>query len=1224
MSKREWTDDQKSAIYAKWINPEKTERGNILVNAAAGSGKTAVLVERIIRKLIPCEDNPNPCDVSELLVVTFTNAAASEMRERVGTALSKEFTAAIKRKDIKTQKLLKRQLTLLPSADITTIDSFCLKTVRSYFHLLGIDPDFNIMDSAELGLLKDDAAEELAEKMYEEENKNFLELACLYTDGRDDAKLFDKIKEIYNFIQSFPYPEKWLSQKCEMFTKDNGAVWFEKSLEKAHESIREGLSLLSCAAKIIIESSISRTDDFEKTMRENPPHAENDIYLTWGTYYTAVYDEYFNMKKMLGAGFDEIYALSQIDYIDLRKKADFVNKDMQIQDKELKAQVKNLRNLARDESMRGGVQKYINTTSAELSRMLSENLGKTVGAFSDMVLKFSEIYSRIKSEKNVMEFSDIEHLALKLFSEHEDVRKDLCEKYEEILMDEYQDSNRLQEEIFKLISRGDNSFMVGDMKQSIYRFRNSDPTIFKEKSDAYQKDECAKNRKIVLSKNFRSRHQVLDSINAVFELIMTEKETGIEYDSDQKLYPGDPNYLDKNPDYRSECILIENGAADDDDESENLDKVRLEARVIAAKIADMKRNGFLVRDSVRSEMIDPKTGKKTEKSDFKYRPLQNKDITILMSSFKGVADIYADELAKRGIDCYAESDGYFERNEIKLITALLKIIENPYQDIPLLAILRSPIGGFSDDDLVTVRLCSDAHIYTALKTLAKEDQADELPPDAAKAAAKANVFLENLQRWRSYITHMTSDKLLWTLFEETGIYSFVGALGGGEEAQANLRLLFERAKKYEETGYKGIFNFIRYIGLLKKKNEDLSTAPTVTQNHDVVRIMTIHKSKGLEFPVVFLAGAAKKFNLRDTAGDILLHRDMGFGLDFIDFEKSIKLNNVTKTVISDIIRNESIAEETRKLYVAMTRAKEKLIVTAAVGAKKADGSGGADEFIEKCESELDNSRILKARSFIDWILPAAVKNTDTWLIAKSNPVSLINEESTAAEVQTAAPSGLDIDKFMNYRYPYNSADIPSKVSVTELKSITSAPAETELIPMPEFLRSDTPIKGAARGTVIHYIMQKIPLAEDMSESYVKSVIENLVMQGKLTEEEANAAEPSAISRFYSGSLGKRMKNSAHVFREQTFEVMIPASEVDESYPPDENVILQGVIDCFFEEDGEYVLVDYKSDYYDDPSKIALKYTKQLTLYKDAIEKITKKTVKSKYLYLFFGGDVIEL
>lgn len=1224
MSEKKWTDDQKQAIYAKWINPEKTERGNILVNAAAGSGKTAVLVERIIRKLIPSEKNPNPCDVSELLVVTFTNAAASEMRERVGAALTKEFTASIQKKDIKTQKILKRQLALLPSADIMTIDSFCLKTIRSYFHILGIDPNFSIMDSAELGLLKDDAAEELADEMYEEENKNFLDLACSYTDGRDDARLFDKIKEIYNFIQSFPYPEKWLSEKCEMFTKDNGAIWFEKSLEKAYEYVNEGLSALSQAAKIIIESSIGKTDDFEKTMLDNPPHAENDIYLTWGTYYTAVYDEYFNMKKMLGASYDEIYALSRISYVDLRKKADFTNKDMQIQDKELKAQVKNLRNFAKDDSMRGGVQKYINTDSAELLRMLSGALGKTVSAISDMVLKFSEIYSRIKSEKNVMEFSDIEHLTLKLFSEHEDVRKDLCEKYEEILMDEYQDSNRLQEEIFKLISRGDNSFMVGDMKQSIYRFRSSDPTIFKEKSDTYQKDASAKNRKIVLSKNFRSRHQVLDSINAVFELIMTEKETGIEYDSDQKLYLGDPHYEDKNPDYRSECILIENEAADDDDESENLDKVRLEARVIAAKIADMKKDGFLVRDSVHSETIDPKTGKKIETNGFKYRPIQNRDITILMSSFKGVADIYADELAKRGIDCYAESDGYFDRNEIMLITALLKIIENPYQDIPLLAVLRSPIGGFSDDDLVTVRLCSDAHIYTALKTLAEEGQTDEIPPDAAQAAEKANIFLGNLQRWRTYVTHMTSDKLLWTLFEETGIYSFVGALGGGEEAQANLRLLFERAKKYEETGYKGIFNFIRYIGLLKKKNEDLSTAPMVTQNHDVVHIMTIHKSKGLEFPVVFLANASKKFNLRDASGDILLHRDMGFGLDFIDFEKSIKLNNITKAVISDIIRKESISEETRKLYVAMTRAKEKLIVTATVPEKKDDGSGGADEFIQKCESGFDNSRILKARSFIEWILPAAVKNTDTWLVKKSGLFSSSAEENTIDSAQKDTASGMDIDKFMNYRYPYNSSDIPSKVSVTDLKNKNSAHDETELIPIPEFLRSDTLIKGAARGTVIHYIMQKIPLAEDMSENYVKHFIESLVMQEKLTEEEAQAADAEAISKFYSSDLGMRMRNSAHVFREQTFEIMIPASDVDESYPQNENVILQGVIDCFFEENGEYVLVDYKSDYYDDPTKIAMKYTKQLSLYKDAIEKITKKSVKNKYLYLFFGGDVIEL
>ncbi len=1224
MSNREWTYDQKQAINACFINDEKTKRGNILVQAAAGSGKTAVLVERIIKKLIP-DEGYEPIDINRLLVVTFTNAAAGEMQERISKALSKELTQAIKEADFKKQKHLKRQLSLLSSADITTIDAFCLKTIRNWFHLLDIDPDFSIMDSGELELLKDDAMEVLFERLYEEEDPRFIDLVCMYTDGRDDKALSDKIKDIYSFIQSFPDPEAWLYEKRDMFLAGEDNFWIKDAVKNAKNCAKKGLKYLGDALDIIVKSSLGEYEDLEGTIKAFPPCEENDIYLAWGSYYTAVYNEYFNMKKILDAGWDGIYEISKEPYIDLRKKADFIDKSKQITDKELKERVKNLRSMARDDAMRSGFLKYISAPFGEVKATLEDKLFGTVSALVDVTVKFTEVYKALKNEKNVMEFSDIEHLCLELFRRYPEVREEYKGRFLEILMDEYQDSNRLQEEIFKSISTGDNIFMVGDMKQSIYRFRSSDPTIFKEKSDFYTKDEHSENRKIVLGKNFRSREMVLDSINDVFELVMTEASGGMDYDEDQRLNAGDMTYAETGCDYRSECIIIEEKGENDEN---ILSKARLEARVIASRIRELKESGFLVRDRESVSIADPKSGEIKKQTKTIYREIKNKDIVILMSSYKGVSDIYMEELSGAGIECYAENDGYFERNEIKLVMSLLKIIGNPYQDIPLLGVMRSPIGGFTDDDLVNIRLSGDGYIYSAAKALAEDFLRGKISDEETRGTAKkVQEFLEKLNRWRGYMTYMTSDKLLWTLYEETDIYSFVGALYGEEESQSNLRLLFERAKKYEKTGYKGLFNFVRYISLLKKKSEDLSSAPVFTENHDVVRIMTIHKSKGLEFPIVFLAGCGKRFNLRDTSGDLILHKDAGFGLDYIDFEKSIKVLNITKTITAGIIKHESIAEEIRKLYVALTRAKEKLIVTATVSGRKEDGSGGTDILEEKWR-DIESFNTSMQLKFIDWVAPAAIKSPENWKYTSLRYRDAVKgADITQMEEEEVRRSGIDIDRFMNYEYSYsNVSDIPSKVAVSELKQTGEADTlvYTGMQPMPEFMSPAEGIKGAKKGTLIHYIMQKIPFKNVMDLKYVEEFIEALKVKGIFNEEEADAIEAKKISEFYNSPLGMRMRNSSEIFRERPFEIEISAKEISDGYPEDEQVILQGIIDCYFCEDGEYVLVDYKSDYYENTEDMKKKYKTQLELYSQAIEKITKKKVKNKYLYLFYKNDVVEL
>lgn len=1222
MSKREWTPDQKEAIYARWLDDEKTERGNILVNAAAGSGKTAVLVERIIKMLMP--DEGESTGIDKLLVVTFTNAAAAEMQERIGAALEKKLAEAVAEYDIKRQKFLKKQISLLPFSDITTIDAFCLKTVRNHFHLLEIDPDFSIVDSGELELMKADAAEELFEQMYEENNAEFFNLLSMYTDGRDDAVLAEKIKQIYRFTRAFPNPEEWLCQKREMFRGENLHRWFEPAEREAVARAKKGFVKMKTAAEIVVKSALGETDDIEEAMRGMPPREENALYLAWGSYYTAVYDDYFRMKEMLTADWNERCELLNKPYVKLNEKVLFANKDLQIKDKELKADVKNLRDMAKKDIEE--IRKIAGMDKDKALAVMEEKLYPVVSALAELALRFDEIYTRMKREKNVMEFSDVEQLTLKLFSDFPEVREEYRKKYAEILMDEYQDTNRLQEEIFGRISTGDNLFMVGDMKQSIYRFRSSDPSIFKEKSDLYQKDRNAKNRKIVLGMNFRSRGEVLKSVNDIFEMIMTESAGGIDYDDDQRLNLGDTTYDRVNTDYRSEFLVLEEKGANDE---MIIDKATLEARAIAARILKFREEGFKVRDSAERAVLDPESGELKKQRVTEYRDLKNKDITVLMSSYKGVGDIFVKELTAAGIACYAENDGYFERNEIKLVMALLKIIENPYQDIPLLGVLRSPIGGFSDDDLVNIRLSGEGYIYAAMKSLAEKSAAGELSGDADLTAVKTAEFLKKLERWRGYAKYMPSDRLLWTLYEETEIYGFVGALYGKDEAQANLRLLFERAKKYEKSGYKGLFNFVRYVSFLKKKNEDLTTAKTVAENHDVVRIMTIHKSKGLEFPVVFLAGAGKKFNLRDTSGNMLLHREWGFGLEYIDFEKSIRTDTISKRVVAQTIEKESIAEEIRKLYVALTRAKEKLVVTATVSGKNKKDEGGIEAEMRKWRDTkvMTADEVLKSRTYAEWIGPASLNAPENWLVEAVEYGKLPHIDSESALAADAeGESESDIERILGWEYPYkNSADIPTKVSVSELKRAQSAAAErTQLTEIPAFLKPETEVRGAARGTVMHYIMQNIPLAENMNEDYVAEFTALLVSRGELTEAEAAAADTRAIAAFYNGKLGMRMRKSKNVRREQTFESEISASLVDESFPSEEMVILQGIIDCYFEEDDEIVLVDYKSDYYEDLKEITEKYTTQLELYAESIEKITKKRVKNKFLYLFFTDTVVEL
>lgn len=1189
MSKRNWTPDQLDAIKTKYR--KNGESCNLLLSAAAGSGKTAVLVERVIQKILP-KDGNSGIDIDKLLIVTFTNAAAREMSDRIAVALSNELENALKDGDSQKVKLIKRQQLLLGISQITTIDSFCLRLIREHFNVLGIEPDFAIADTSQAEILSEEALDELFTFLYEENNEDFLHLLSVYATSRSDSGLSDLVRHIYNFTRAIPYPIDWLYSKVDELKCQNGifeTLWFKQGFDSCKKALADALSFAKKGLYMICE-----TPDIDGFIANNPPEKNVPIYEEWKAYYKAFYYDYLLLKEVQNADFKRLsLLLSDFSFSSLAR--------LDSKTEEEKGILKALRE--RVKSAISKAKEFALFDPKETEAQMREVLYPTALALAGLVEKYDDLFTKKKLEKNILEFHDAEQLTAKLLSENPDIALLVQEKYDEILMDEYQDTSLLQEEIFRHVTRGNNLFMVGDMKQSIYRFRNSDPTIFKAKSDTYEMVEDAHDRKIILSKNFRSRREVLDSVNDIFEAIMSEDAGELDYDETQRLYCGNEGYENVNPSYKSECFIIEAPSSDyEAEDDEDVTNPALEARLVAEEINKLKREHFKVFD-----------GKG-------YRDIQNRDIVILMSSFKYSADSYMAELQNAGIDCFAESSGYFERSEVVTMLALLKTLCNPYSDIPLLAVMRSPIGNFSDDELATIRTFKKGNFLGAVKEIA-ENGSDEI-----ELSEKAIAFLTKINRWREYSRYMSSDKLLWQLYEESDFYAYLGAIPDGEEAQANLRLLFERAKQYESGGFEGLFNFVRYMEHVEEKDADLSSAKLIGESHNVVRIMTIHKSKGLEFPVVFITGGGKRFNKSSGDGRVLLHKDLGVAPEFVDFDAGFRAETMQRAVFKNVASAEQVSEEIRKLYVATTRAKEKLYFVATVSGnidksgrthleKQMDAWNG---MISENGPDFTANDVLSASGFADWVAPVAIAS-DNWNFTAINHIEIgasYFEDGDTAE--TEAPE-FDPIKILSYTYPYKDAcALPTKVSVSELKS----KKETVIVPKPAFLCEKVQ-DGASYGTTLHKLMQYVTPCEGLSREMVMAEIDRLLADKIITESDVKTVNPDKIVGFYASPLGKRIIKSGNVYREQPFEVEI---DVSVAYPElsntNEKILLQGVIDCFFYEDGEIVLVDYKTDRYDNIGEIHEKYDRQLELYKYALEKITKKTVKESYIYLFSTGSYV--
>ncbi len=1220
----DWTKEQQQAIYRK--------DSNILVAAAAGSGKTAVLVERIINKIL----NEN-IDIDKILVVTFTNAAASEMRERILSAIYKKIDESENEEE---QKNLERQILLINKASICTIDSFCLDIVRNNFFEIDISPNFRIGDTPEIELLKQEVLEELFEEKYEKKDEKFQKLIKTYTSYRDDTPLKELILKIYGYISSNPYPEKWLTEQIEKFNIENTEIDFSKTiwgnvlLKEIEEELIDDIAILENEArKLSFESELVL---FQKTI-------ENDV---------------VELKTMLANldNWDKSYTISNsIEFITWpRNKVESI----------LKEEAKDVRDNVK-KKFKAKAEKVFVSNSEEAIKDIKD-MYETLKNLQELILDFEEKFIKKKKERNVLDFSDIEHLALKiLIKENEDgthTRTDVAKRYQknfqEIAIDEYQDSNLIQEYILISVSNEKNIFMVGDVKQSIYRFRQAMPELFIEKYKTYSLEKAnEKGLKIQLFRNFRSRENVLDFTNLIFEKLMSEELGEIDYNMDEYLNLGANwnerkivNEIDIIDLKKSENIETEEEKEENDEEEQiNIEDTELEAKFVAQKIKQLVESNFQIYDLKLK----------------KERNIKYKDIVILLRSTKGKAPIFENELMNLNIPVYSDmSSVYLDSIEIQTILSLLKIIDNPMQDIPLVMVLRSSIGKFTDNELLEIRLADEySDFYTALLK-AKISVESEL-------RGKIERFLEQIEKWREESEYFSLDELIWTIYEDTGFLNYVGILPNGSIRQANLKMLFERAKEYETASFKGLFNFIRFIEGIKVGSGDLSSAKIIGENEDVVRIMSIHKSKGLEFPVVFLSSAATNFNLKDLNDDILLNHELGIGVKYIDYDMQIKYDTLTKLALRNKELVATLAEEMRILYVALTRAKEKIYITGV--------SKDYEKSKEKMESlikiyknngnKINSILIKKYKSYLDWIQLVFYSEFDKMkdftelnvyekdkLIKDIKPeekeeFDIINYlEENSKDITDEEIS--EIKKELEFKYEYmEETEIPSKTSITSIASkdrekiISNVLYEDEYIepinieadlsekdiiefPVPKFLNNEDEEKITAgkRGTIVHLCMKELNITKDYNLNDVKNLIQNLVKKEIITEKEANSVNPYHILQFTKSDIWNELREAKQIYKEQPFYINVPANEVGD-FESTENILAQGIIDLFYiTNNDELVLVDYKTDFVNQGEEIVLieRHKAQLELYKKALENALEKKVDRIYIYSTVLGKEIKL
>ena len=1256
-----WTKAQQKAI--------DTRNKNLLVSAAAGSGKTAVLVERIISMI---SEGDKPLDIDHLLVVTFTNAAAAQMRDKIGKALDKKLVSE------PNNTHLQKQVSLLQSSHITTIHSFCLNVIRNYFHYIDLDPSFKMADESEITLMKSDIIADVLEKWYEEGEEEFQQLIESYSHSKSDLPIEELVLSLYNFAMSNPWPKAWLGRINASFRVDstedmNKAPWMKELLGYVSVVIRD--------LKDKIETAIEICNEPDGPSAYLPALISDRDILTE------------LLKGVSYEGYGEL--LSEITFTRLSSKRQ--TEVAQVK----KDRVKGLR----DEMKKGIKDLVAGFFFQPIEDMLKDlqSVSKVMEVLSELTIDFMEAFASKKEEKNLIDFNDLEHFALGILIEENQgeiaptkAAVELSEQFDEILIDEYQDSNLVQETILKIISREHlgiyNRFMVGDVKQSIYKFRLAMPEIFLEKYKTYGTHDQDKDgnvnisQRIDLDKNFRSRNVVLNFVNIIFEQIMTEPVGGILYDDAASLKYGElfeelmgQNQID---DKDAEAIYsveniknrisrdVELILVTDEEESEGEDKNIFASGQEEATGSEDKRQEpipslFDEEDEIQyskkelearaiakriKELIDPDKGlllfDKDEEGNYIHRPAKLKDIVILLRTMAGWSDVFVNTLMQEGIPAYADTGtGYFQTIEIMTILNMLKAIDNPRQDIPFTGVLYSQIGGLSSDELTHIRLMDKSTtMYSACLMYAEEGSSKELK-------GKVTAFLDKLHRLRDMIKYTPIHELIQEILDMTGYSYYVMAMPGGDRRKANIDMLISLAVGFEKGSYSSLFHFIRYVEKLHKYDVDYGEASISGEQENTVRIMSIHKSKGLEFPVVFVGGLSKQFNMQDQRSKILFDVDYGVGPDYIDVQNRTKVQTLLKKVIQKKTQIDNLGEELRVLYVAMTRAKEKLIMT------------GYLKSVEDLDIEKDFSffELISAKSYLELVLPAMNNRlNDSMEIRLLRKTDIVFEEiakqtflqqdykqieSELESFERNEDIKKEIEKRLYFKYPYaDDAKLRVKLSVSELKKLgqfvddedsellhgknTIADASSDQY-VPDFIKGpQAEMAGTDRGTLYHKVLELLKLSRVNNYDDLLRELNGMARDGKITGDDIGRLNIRNLFKYTQSDVAKRIitaEAAGNLYKEKQFVIGLKASEV---YPDQDDshelILVQGIIDLFFEEDGELVLLDYKSDIVKDESQLIDRYKVQLIYYKKALEQILDKRVKEMIIYSLYLGKEIKV
>ena len=1211
-----WTKEQQKVI--------ELRNRNILVSAAAGSGKTAVLVERIIQMMT---DEEHPMDVDRLLIVTFTEAAASEMKERIRSAIETALEVN------PGNAHLQRQSTLIHSAQITTIHSFCLSVIREHFHLIDMDPGFRIAEEGELRLLKQDVLSELLEECYVNQEERFMELVEKLGSGKNDKKLEGMILQLYEYSRSYPQPQKWLEHcvnqyaECETYLKQEGTgeepVFLRRALDWAQKYIEDLVELADQCIRICEES--------DGPYMYAPMLEEDRIIL----------------DKLAGAAdFEELYErLSDIKWKALsRKKDESVDSEKRTQVQDIRKQIKDLI---------GELGKtYFYETPAELLLDMANAKG-TMEILAELVNRFAIMFADQKQRKHLIDYNDMEQFALQILTEEKEgelipsqTAREYQEQFYEVMIDEYQDSNLIQEAILTSVSTVSrekyNIFMVGDVKQSIYRFRLSRPELFMEKYDSYSSED-SEMQKIDLHKNFRSRPEVLDGVNYIFRQIMRRDLGGIVYDEQAALYPGaefEPVIgADGKSAYEMELLLVDAQKTGNEFELSDNNK-QLEVRVIAKRIKELLR-----------------TAKVTDKASGQLRPAEYRDIVILMRSVKGWADVVSSILAEEGIPAYIGStEGYFGTYEISVLLDYLQLLDNQRQDLPLAAVLASPFVGLNPQQLAEIRLAAkEGFFYKAAEGLAQRAGEEEEKEEKDSLAYKLRAFYLQLTHFREMVPYTAIHELLQKIIEETGFSLYVAAMPGGERRIANVEMLVEKAAAFEGTSYKGLFNFIRYIEQLQKYDVDYGEANIADEQENTVRIMSIHKSKGLEFPIVFVAGMGKKFNTTDITGSVIIHPEWGVGLDAVDLQRRTKIPTFLKKTIQQEIKLENLGEELRVLYVALTRAKEKLILVGCPSQKQLKEVSEDGMLCQKAVRRADGEvlpfyTLIGANSYLHWVVPALMGEDAPVHCRIIGRTEMEEEEEIEQRSELLARDVLEhwatgtvydaklrehLEVQSQYHYPYaEEQKLKLKFTVSELKkraylqeeSGETVYEEPEVVPLiPQFLQEEEVLTGASRGSAYHKLLELLNYELSYDENSLTAMMEELQKERKLSDEMVQCIRKADILRFLNSDSGRRMQAAAkrkQLSKEQPFVLGIDAKEIYPDIKGDERILVQGIIDVYFEEDGELVVLDYKTDNVRSAKELRDRYHAQLDYYAQALEQLLQKKVKEKIIYSFTLGEEI--